>query len=128
MFQLIKDGLNRYFSDPQIVILGLFLVVGFFLLYLLGSILTPVLISIVIAYLLEGLVAGLERLKTPRMVSVMVVFLIFMVSLLVLLIVLLPKITAQVGQFLQALPIMLNEGRKELMELPAKSSTWILPP
>lgn len=125
MFQLIKDGLNRYFSDPQVVILGLLLLVGFTLLYLLGSSLTPVLISIVIAYLLEGLVAGLERLKTPRLISVMVVFLLFMASLLVLLIVLLPRITAQAGQFLQALPIMLNEGRKELMELPARYPDFI---
>lgn len=125
MFQLLKDGLNRYFSDPQIVILGLFLLVGFVLLYLLGNILTPVLISIVIAYLLEGIVAGLERLKTPRMISVLVVFLLFMASLLILLIVLLPRITGQLGQFLQALPVMLNEGRKELMELPARYPDFI---
>jgi putative permease len=125
MFQLLKDGFNRYFSDPQIIILGFFLVVGFALLYLLGGILTPVLISIVIAYLLEGLVTGLRRLKTPRMLAVTIVFLLFLASLLVLLIFLLPRITGQIGQFLQALPSMLNEGRKELMALPARYPDFI---
>lgn len=120
MFRLLKDWFNSRFSDPQVLILALFLLVGFALLYWLGGILAPVLIAIVIAYLLEGLVTGLQRLKIPRMVAVLVVFLLFLASLLVLLIILLPKISYQIGQFLQAIPAMLNAGKKELMELPAR--------
>jgi putative permease len=120
MFQLLKEWFNRRFSDPQVLILVLFLVVGFILLYWLGGILAPVLIAIVIAYLLDGLVVGLQRLKTPRLAAVLAVFILFMAGLLLLLIVLLPKISHQIGQFIQALPVMLNAGKKELMELPAR--------
>ncbi len=120
MFHLLKDWFNRRFSDPQVVILGLFLVLGFAFLYWFGGILAPVLIAVVIAYLLEGLVVGLQRLRTPRLGAVLVVFLLFMAGLLVLLIILLPRIVNQVTQFLQALPSIVNAGKNELMEFHAR--------
>ena len=120
MVQLFKEWINRYFSDPQVIILALFLLVGFALLYFLGEMLMPVLIAIVIAYLLEGLVVGLQRLKVPRMAAVLIVFLLFIFSVLLLLIVLLPKLSAQIVQFVQTLPGFINAGKKGLMGLPAR--------
>jgi putative permease len=87
--------------------------------------LIPVFASIVIAYLLDGMVAALQRWRTPRMVSVVVVFLLFMACLLALIIVLLPKLSRQVGQLLQELPAMLATGQKELMLLPERYPDFI---
>lgn len=42
-----------------------------------GDMLLPVLAALVIAYLLEGLVAPLQRLGMPRMVAVGIVFILF---------------------------------------------------
>jgi putative permease len=101
------------------------IVLGFIFIFWLGDMLIPVFASIVIAYLLDGMVAALQRWRTPRMVSVVVVFLLFMACLLALIIVLLPKLSRQVGQLLQELPAMLATGQKELMLLPERYPDFI---
>ncbi|MEJ2592792.1 MAG: AI-2E family transporter, partial [Candidatus Thiodiazotropha sp.] len=63
--QVIADWFKRYFSDPQIVFLTLFLLLFFGIVITMGNMLAPVLASIVIAYLLEGVVALLERRSVP---------------------------------------------------------------
>ena len=120
MFQLLREWIDRYFSDPQFVILSFLIVAGFVIIFWLGDMLIPVFASIVIAYLLDGMVTALQRWRTPRLVSVMVVFLLFMACLLALIIVFLPKLSRQVGQLLQQLPAMLATGQKELMLLPER--------
>src|SRR3569832_1759690 len=60
MRTLFYSWLRRYFSDPQGVILIVLLVVGFGAVIFLGDMLAPVLASIVLAYLLEGLIRPLE--------------------------------------------------------------------
>jgi len=120
MFELLREWIDRYFSDPQFVILSFLIVLGFVFIFWLGDMLIPVFASIVIAYLLDGMVVALQRWRTPRMVSVVVVFLLFMTCLLALIIVLLPKFSRQVGQLLQELPAMLATGQKELMLLPQR--------
>jgi putative permease len=101
------------------------IVLGFVFIFWLGDMLIPVFASIVIAYLLDGMVAALQRWRAPRMVSVVVVFLLFMACLLALIIVLLPKLSRQVGQLLQELPAMLATGQKELMLLPERYPDFI---
>lgn len=120
MFQIIREWLDRNFSDPQLVILSFLLIIGFFVVFLLGNMLIPVFASIVIAYLLEGMVAGLKRLRVPHLVAVLIIFSIFMASLLLLIIGLLPLLSRQIGQFLQQLPNMISAGQQALMTLPEK--------
>ena len=67
---LIRKWWQRYFTDPQAVFLVLLLVAGFTVVLTMGDMLTPVIASLVIAYLLEGLVAFLERFRAPRLVAV----------------------------------------------------------
>jgi putative permease len=125
MFQMLRGWIDRYFSDPQFVILSLLLVFGFVFIFWLGDMLIPVFASIVIAYLLDGMVVALQRWHTPRLISVIVVFLLFMACLLSLIIILLPKLSRQIGQLLQQLPAMLAAGQKELMLLPERYPDFI---
>ncbi|WP_420812622.1 AI-2E family transporter [Nitrosococcus wardiae] len=46
-----------------------------------GRLLAPVLASLVIAYLLEGIVGYLERRRCPRWLAVILVFTVFLVAL-----------------------------------------------
>jgi Predicted permease len=85
-----------------------------------GDMLAPVLASIVIAYLLEGLVAPLERLGLPRMVAVVIVFVLFLISLGLILFGLMPLLSRQVSQLVQQLPSMITKGQQVLMMLPEK--------
>ncbi|HDK38154.1 MAG TPA: AI-2E family transporter [Thiolapillus brandeum] len=118
--QLVLQWLRRTFSDPQLVVLLSLLLAGFVVIITMGNMLAPVLASIVIAYLLEGLVAPLQRLNVPRMVAVVLVFILFLIFLGLILFGLLPLLSRQVSQLVQQLPNMVTEGQQALMMLPEK--------
>jgi putative permease len=120
MINVIKNWLNKNFSDPQLVILGLFLLSGFIFIFYLGEMLAPMIASIVIAYLLDGMVNRLQRLKVPRIIAVILVFLIFLASLLFIFIGLLPLVSRQIGQLIQQFPLMVNAIQEQLIRLPQK--------
>lgn len=120
MIQMFRDWFKRYFSDPQVIILIILLGIGFWGIYLLKDMLTPVFAAVVIAYLLEGIVTRLRRFRIPRAVLVPAVFLLFMMVLLLLIFGLLPLLFRQTGELLQELPGMIVKGQRELMHLPQK--------
>ena len=125
MLRLIRDWLNRYFSDPQSLILGLLLLAGFLIVMFLGEMLTPVFVGLVIAYLLDGMAIALQRIKVPRLVSVLLVFLLFLATLFILVVGLLPLLSRQIGQLLQELPAIVANGRDLLMRLPERYPEFI---
>ncbi|GBC63831.1 AI-2E family transporter [Desulfonema ishimotonii] len=125
MMEILKGWLRRYFSDPQIAILAVLLGAGFILIFMLGDLLTPVFLSIIIAYLLEGMTAKLEQWHMPRLAAVLLVFTIFIACLLVLIIWLLPMLSRQIADLIQNLPYMVSRGRTELMHLPDKYPDFI---
>jgi putative permease len=116
--ELLKNWYKRSFSDPQVVILGLFLIVGFAVIIGLGKWLAPMFASLVIAYLLEAIVSRLQKLGMPRMPAVIIVFLLFMAFLLFLLFGLMPIITRQLTQLIQQLPDYIAQGQTLLKQLP----------
>jgi len=120
MFTLVRNWINRYLSDPQLVILGILLLLGFALVFWLGEMLVPVFIAVIIAYLLDGLVGWLHRHHVPRLVAVGVVFVGFIACLILLLVWLLPLLSRQVAQFLQDLPSMIKSGQDLLLLLPER--------
>jgi len=125
MIKIFREWRDRHFSDPQLMILGFLLVVGFVLIFFLGRILMPMLAAIVIAYLLDGMAQGLGRIKIPRYPAVLIVFLIFITSVLVLLIWLLPLISRQIAQLLQLMPSMIVAAKKGLMGLTVRYPEFV---
>ena len=117
---VIRDWVRRHFSDPQVVILVLALSAGLLLILFFGRILAPVLASMVIAYLLEGLVSRLDRRGIRRILGVTFVFSAFMVALLILLLGLLPELYKQVVGLGKEVPGMIEKGQNQLMLLPQK--------
>ena len=116
--EVLKDWYRRSFSDPQVVILGLFLVIGFAIVIGLGAWLAPMFASIVIAYLLESVVNRLQRLRVPRMAAVIVVFLLFTAVLLFLFFGLVPLVLRQLTQFVQQFPDYISSGQEVLRRVP----------
>jgi putative permease len=125
MFALLRDWFNKHFSDPQIVILWFFLLAGFLIIYLLGEMLTPVFAGLVIAYLLEGIVGLLEKLKIPRFIGVLLTFLFFMICMVMLILWLLPLLSGQIVQLVQDLPAMITSAQSLLMQLPERYPEFI---
>lgn len=118
--QLLTDWFKRYFSDPEVVFLALSLLIGFAVIITMGNMLAPVLASVVIAYLLEGIVAITERRNIPRLPAVLIVFLAFLLFVVVLLFVFLPQLSRQITQLFQQIPSMITEGQALLMRLPER--------
>jgi len=116
----IRDWIYRHLSDPQVVGLAGILLVGLVVVTFFGGMLVPVFASIVLAYLLEGLVRLLMRRGVGRRTSVLLVYLIFMLFLGALLLALLPTIVNQVIQLVENLPAMLEQGQKALLALPER--------
>lgn len=126
MSNVIQRWVHKYFSDPEAVILAVLLVVGFTTVIFLGGILAPLLTSIVVAYLLEGLVGMAERHGMPRLPAVFVVFALFMALLLIVLFGLIPMLSAQITQLVQVkLPDMIDRGQQLLLQLPMRYPNYI---
>ena len=115
---LLRDWFSRYFSDPQVIILAVLLVLGFGFVLLLGDMLVPVIAGLVIAYLLDGPVCWLRHRFMPRSVAVWFVFIAFMAGVVVILIGLLPVLSRQVQGLIQVLPVVIAKGQELLMRLP----------
>jgi putative permease len=115
---LIKEWFQRNFSDPQAVLLAVLLVIGTSVVIFMGQMLAPVLASIVIAYLLEGLVAVLQRRGAPRTRVVILVFLSFMAFILFLLLGVIPLLWGQALELIRELPNYLSRGQAELLQIP----------
>ena len=120
MLKLINDWYHRHFNDPQVAILALLLFLGAMTLYFFGRILAPLLGAIVIAYLLEGFVNKLIRLKVPRFIAIMITFSTFVLFLLVVIFILAPLLAQQATQFVLEIPNMFTQGQEILMQLPEK--------
>ncbi len=116
--EIVRSWFQRYFSDPQVVVLTLILLAGLAIILLFGNMLAPVLASVVIAYLLEGVVEALEHRGVSRIIAVPIVFLIFMLFLLFAMFGLLPRLSNQVTQLFQQLPEMISRGQQALLRLP----------
>jgi putative permease len=115
---LIKEWFQRNFSDPQAVLLAVLLVIGTSVVLFMGKMLAPVLASIVIAYLLEGLVHVIQRRGMPRTRVVILVFLAFMAFILFLLFGVVPLLWGQAFDLIRELPNYLSRGQEALLQLP----------
>lgn len=118
MNNVIAKWFKKYFTDPEGVILAILLLAGIAIVVFMGNMLAPVIAAVVIAYLLEGMVSGLERQKLSRLPAVLVVFLPFMALVILILLGLLPLLSGQITQLVAELPSMIASGKESLLHLP----------
>jgi putative permease len=116
--EFLKDWFRRSFSDPQVVILGLVLLVGFAIIIGLGKWLAPMFASIVLAYLLEAVVARLQKMGLPRLPAVVIVFLLFIAIFLFVSFGLVPIVIRQLTAVVQQFPNYITQGQELLKRLP----------
>lgn len=116
-FRLLRDGFRRILPNSQAVALALILIIGFVLIYTLSDILMPVFASIILAYLLQGIVNKLEK-KLPRVAAVYFVFFGFLACLGLVLFVLMPMVSIQAVQLVQRIPEIIKTAQAQIMRLP----------
>lgn len=117
MWQILYKWYQRYFSDPEAVILCLSLIVGLLIISLMGRMLAPVFASIVIAYLLQWLVVRLESWRVPHILSVLIIYAGFL-GLLAGILALFPLLWQQLVSLFKELPHMIEQGQSFVLLLP----------
>ena len=116
--RFLKDSFKRFLPNSQAVALAIILIVSFVLIYSLTDLLMPVFVSIVLAYLLEGLVNMAESRRMPRLPAVYLVFSVFMACLGFLLFYLIPMVSQQAVELVQHIPEIVNRAQTGIMRLP----------
>ena len=120
MFKVLRDWIQRYFSDEEAVVLAVLLFLAFTAVLTLGGMLAPVLAGMVLAYLMQGLVVTLERLRVPGGAAVGLVFALFMGVLMLFIVVVLPLLWHQLITLFNELPGMLAKWQSLLLLLPER--------
>lgn len=121
----MKQWFNRVLANPETLALVGTLLFGFLVILWVGDVLSPVLASIVIAYLLEGMVVKFESVGLPRKLAVIGSFSLFMALLSYMVFGLIPLLSIQAVELAQQLPSMLNQGVDLFMALPEKYPNFI---
>ncbi|MXR29429.1 AI-2E family transporter [Pseudomonas sp. PICF6] len=120
MFKVLRDWIQRYFSDEEAVVLAVLLFLAFTAVLTLGGMLAPVLAGMVLAYLMQGLVTTLERMRLPGAMAVGLVFALFMGVLVVFVVVIMPLLWHQLVTLFNELPGMLVKWQSLLLLLPER--------
>ncbi|MGB3727508.1 MAG: AI-2E family transporter [Glaciecola sp.] len=111
---------KRKFSDPNSLMLLLFILFTATLLYLFGGILMPVLMAVVIAYLLDVPVSRMEKLGARRSLATSFTLVVFFVICFVVAISLIPIISQQSVNLVREIPLIWDSAQAWLASLPAK--------
>lgn len=117
---IVSNWFRRWTQNPQTVVLVMILLFSVGIVLFFGNMLTPVMAAMVIAYLLEGLIAKLTRLGAGRSFSVMVVYFSFLVLTIVMSIKIFPLLFTQLTSLAQEIPAAVNQGQTLLLMLPEK--------
>ena len=120
MFEQINNLLKRIFNNEETIIFSLVLVFALLIISLFGSILTPFLISIVVAYLLVGLQKKIESYNISKYFALLITFSLFIVTGGAILIWLVPILYIQLQAFILDIPGLFNSFLNFVSELPTK--------
>lgn len=118
MISVFSRWYRERFSDPHAVTLFLLLVFGFAALYFFGDLITPFLVALVLAYLLDWPVMQLMRCRISRTWATIIILVLFISAMVMLFLGLVPTVWHQGVNLVKALPQMLQQGEEYLMMLP----------
>jgi len=125
--QVLSNWFRRRFSNPEAVALLLTLIVAVLLLEFLGGYVMPALVSVVLAYLLMPLVSGLERMRCPHWLAVLVVGVIFVGVFIVAIFALVPFVWRQLTGLVAYLPEAIQHSQGWFQQLAAHYPKFLPP-
>ncbi|WP_313396793.1 AI-2E family transporter [Atlantibacter hermannii] len=109
MLDMLIQWYRRRFSDPEAIALLVILVAGFGILFFFHSLLAPLLVAIVLAFLLEWPTVRLERIGCSRTLAATLVLVLFIGIVLVMAFVVIPVAWQQGIYLIRDMPGMLNK-------------------
>ena len=112
MLNYLKQWYEANFTDPNQVSLALILIFSIIITYILIQTISPILVAIVLAYMLEGLVQNLMKTANIiRNISVIIVFFVFLIISLLTMFMLIPLLLDQLTLFVKSLPDIFEKSK-----------------
>lgn len=125
MLRIFRGWIDRYFSDEEAVLLVVLIIASLAILLTLGMVLAPMIASIIIAFLMQGVVVRLRSWGVPHWLAVSLTFVLLVAMLASTLLVILPVIWQQSARFLAEMPRMIGEWQDILLLLPENYPTLV---
>mgnify|MGYP001379156326 FL=1 len=116
MSDFLNKFFNRFFSNEESIYFAILLVSTFVFILLFGNVLLPVFISLVIAFLLNGLMVTLISFNFSRRISISITLLVFF-GFYMSLFTALPSLGTQINNLLQNLPTIVASFQETLSNM-----------
>jgi putative permease len=120
MIKVVNGFYERYFSEEEAIIFTVLLILFFTMMMTMGSVIAPLLWSLVITYMLQGLVNSMDKVHVPHHLAVYLVYFLFLGLTIVIMLFALPFTWNRISNFVNDLPVITNQLRELLLLLPQK--------
>lgn len=118
MIKVFRGFIHKYFKEEEAIILTLILIAFFTVMMTMGQIIAPLLWSLILTYMLQGLVNSLVKVHVPKRLSIYLVYLLFLGSMLLVILFFLPFTWNRLTFLINDLPRMIEQLRSLLLLLP----------
>lgn len=120
MLEEINNLFKKIFSNEETLVFSVLLISAFLIMFFLGSILTPFLISIIFAYLLIGMQSRFESLGIKSSIALFLTYSTFLLLGITLMVWLAPLVYQQMQAIVLEVPKWLNSFILFAQDIPAK--------
>lgn len=117
MLSIVRNWVDRYFSDEEAVVLFALLLAGLLFVMFWGDVMAPAIASVIVAFVLQGVVSYLRSKGVPRMVSVHVSFFMFIGGVLAFMFWLFPLVWRQLFALIKDAPQIFSNLKHYLYEV-----------
>lgn len=124
MLRILRSWFDRVFAEEESVVLLLLMLAVLLLFFVVGNMLIPIITSVVLAFMMQGLLARMMALGASRWLAVLLAYLVFLTLFFGVLILLLPLVWQQAVNLVQELPVMLRKLQQLLLVLPERSELF----
>ncbi|MFT7558459.1 MAG: putative permease [Flavobacteriales bacterium] len=120
MLIVFRRWMERYFADEEAVLVAVLLALSIGIIVTIGDVLAPMISALIIAFLMQGVVARLKSWGASHILAVSLAFLLLAGSIVVSLVYFLPAIWHQASNLLGETPRMLKQGQDLMLLLPER--------
>ena len=80
MIAVFRKWLDHFFADEEALVLLVLIFGALVMIVTMGGVLTPVIASIIFAFLMQGLIVQLSKFHVPRWCAISIAFIVFMTA------------------------------------------------
>ncbi|ARN75317.1 AI-2E family transporter [Oceanicoccus sagamiensis] len=120
MLKIFRRWLDQIFVEEESIILLLLITISMVVLITMGNMLAPAITSLILAFMMQGLIGQLTARNVPQWAAVTIAFIVFVGTFLTALLVILPLAWNQMANLFNELPGMMSQWQQLMLVLPEK--------